>query len=1649
MADETVDIRYLLNSDEFARESARIDAAIRGTEHTSSAAVSQLDSDFQRLTKTVGKVGIATALAAAGREVYTFARDFNSKMTEVVTLSDEIESHLDDYKAKILALTGTVPIMAGDAASALYQIVSAGHDGADGMTILEQSAKAAIAGVSDTAIAADGITSILNAYQKDAEEAGAVSDMMFTTVRMGKTTFGELAAYIAQVTPTAAAYGVEMDQVLAAIATLTKSGVPTAQAVTRIRQAIVAGSKVLGDGAYTGRTFQEAMDLIAQKADGSESKLRALVPEIEAVNGVLGLTGINAEAAAAHLDEMTRSAGATERAFTQQMADPQRQIDLLKNNLLKAFAEIGDGALQLVGNVASVLNEAFDNGTASALIATVTTLSVAYGTYRAQLLLVAAAKRTLENTRYDEESRQLATLLTKEQQRALGITNLSRLTKEQATAVREKIAAEVQAARAAAQLATAEKIAASQSYQAALKRSLASKQAIVDAEAALAAAKASGDAARVEAAQQTLAAAQQERHAAAIAKKSAAQTYSVARTKATTAATAANTLQTRVAAATDTAAARAKNIFTVATTRLARAFKALKAAFLSNPLGAIITVITTAAAAMSLFGDDTEEAASGVSALSDALAKHQTEMSREIAKIDELFDALRKAEKGTQEYADAKDAILSGYGSYLNSLDEEVRQLKDVEGAYVAIKNAAIESATARAKASFVEDASNRAAGAMGTAISGLRKGLESELSDKFKKQTPGLVDRIIAQMTNIMSRPGISAAAAKYDIAEILRGYGINWTGLADISEHGFGWNKNYINDYVEAFQSLEQVQKIADEVFTPPTASSTNNTTEQVETVSTRVATLRAEIKEAQAELQKLRDADSTASEAQISQATARLKALQDQLETYTGVSSKGASETVKKQQELGQTMAQAEIDAQAQRIAAMRDGRTKRLAEVDLEYQQTQAKIAKDKASAQSKGATDSQLEVYDSLAAAAEQKRIADRAKIEQEYARQTAEEYRQLADVFLTEEQRKAKAREKTYQDMRDKALDDLLSGNIDGVQYIDLSVRIDNAESKAELDAEVERYRAYLEERNRIEEEFDAEVARLKKSKSKGGAGDEIEQRRRIRDGELQELEERLGITGDSFISFVDSLIYKSTEDILSLIETAQNELNKLGQDGDPAKRAEQQNRLNAASAALNRRKGSNSNVDSPNSKSIKRWTELQKILKGVCDEFDEIGEAIGGTAGEAIKAAGEIATCALRLVDGITMIATSSSQAMEGTSTAAATAIQNVERASVILAVISAALQLATKIAQLFTKDHELSEETIKSYEAYMDATDDLIDKQKELLEVMTGIQALMVSNAGVEAIKRQEEATRNLGKAYLASRAKRSHSYGYKAEQKLRDYQNEIQAAGFDWNRLLGSGRMEGLFDLSSEEIERFKHELPEVWAKLDEDTRKYLDTLIECSEKMHELGEATTEALTGFSLDDARDELLDFLNDMEATFDNVAENFQSRMMTAINRVIATGLDSRLKKWYENLSTAMEDGVLSDVERKALKEEYESIYREAQERQKEAYNLSGIDPDTVAANGLRGEISEKITEETATKLEGLFRVTYDKVAEIRGIAADQLQTLQDGFSDVAEMLRYQAAIEENTRRTAENTDPLAAKLDAVIDELQGIKKGGGVYAK
>ena len=347
-----------------------------------------------------GGIGIsaATAFAQAAKSSYDFEKEFRKNMLEVATISTQVTDDMTGFMNQVMSITQEIPIKAPEAAKALYSIVSAGHDGADGMKILEVSAKAAVGGLTETETAADAVTTILNAYKMSAEEAGTVSDQLFTTVRLGKTTFGELGASIAQVAPIAAAYGISIDQVLGAVASLTKQGTPTAQAMTQIRAAIQGTAGELGDAAFQGRTFQEALQLINEKAGGSASKMKEMLGTDEGLAATLALTGKNAKSAASDLGELQNSLGATEAAFEKMKDAADNQLTLLANNVQAYLRPLGEKILKEVSDIAKAFNEAFENndieGTISNLESLVKNAAGAFLSYKTAILLVQVAQHS-------------------------------------------------------------------------------------------------------------------------------------------------------------------------------------------------------------------------------------------------------------------------------------------------------------------------------------------------------------------------------------------------------------------------------------------------------------------------------------------------------------------------------------------------------------------------------------------------------------------------------------------------------------------------------------------------------------------------------------------------------------------------------------------------------------------------------------------------------------------------------------------------------------------------------------------------------------------------------------------------------------------------------------------------------------------------------------------------------------------------------------------------------------------------------------------------------------------------------------------------------------------------------------------------------
>jgi len=301
---------------------------------------------FGRGVANVGKA-LTGAFVAAGAAMVLAARraeEFNVQVAQIATIASVSTSRV---KKEIRGMSAEFGLAKDELTTGLYNALSAGIPKDNAFEFMKIAAKTAKAGAASTAESVDLLTTALNAFGKPASEAEAVSDSLFTAVRLGKTTIGELGASFAKVAPLAAASGVAMDQVLAGVATLTKQGTPTAEAMTQIRAAIKAANDVLGDGWSKTMSLQGAMQKMSDAAGGSTSAIVKMTGRVEGAMAVLGMTGQNAQGAADDLAEVTKSAGAMGNAFKEvEDATPLAKIRQALDNMV---VTAGDVALKALG----------------------------------------------------------------------------------------------------------------------------------------------------------------------------------------------------------------------------------------------------------------------------------------------------------------------------------------------------------------------------------------------------------------------------------------------------------------------------------------------------------------------------------------------------------------------------------------------------------------------------------------------------------------------------------------------------------------------------------------------------------------------------------------------------------------------------------------------------------------------------------------------------------------------------------------------------------------------------------------------------------------------------------------------------------------------------------------------------------------------------------------------------------------------------------------------------------------------------------------------------------------------------------------------------------------------------------------------------
>lgn len=355
-------VKVGMNVDEFVSGTVRIAKELDTLATSTERSLKSFDRMGDRL-KDIG-IGLSAAITApiagVGLASLKMAEDFELSMRKVTSLlGTDAAAAFQPLSDGVLELSKRIGVDAVGATNALYEAISAGIPKDNALEFLEVASKAAIAGVTSTKVAVDGMTSAMNAFGLKSSEAQKLADAMFQAVNIGKFSFEQLSAAMGIASGTAAQLKVSYQEVLAAAATITKQGFSVSEAMTMIQSAMTALIKptaqmnelIKRTGAESGtaligmKGLEGSLNALATAADGDLTTIAKAFGRLEGTKALLALTGKNAQMAAEDLKGVTNSLGAAGLAFDEIDKSFSRQMDRFNTNLKDIGIQLGTALL--------------------------------------------------------------------------------------------------------------------------------------------------------------------------------------------------------------------------------------------------------------------------------------------------------------------------------------------------------------------------------------------------------------------------------------------------------------------------------------------------------------------------------------------------------------------------------------------------------------------------------------------------------------------------------------------------------------------------------------------------------------------------------------------------------------------------------------------------------------------------------------------------------------------------------------------------------------------------------------------------------------------------------------------------------------------------------------------------------------------------------------------------------------------------------------------------------------------------------------------------------------------------------------------------------------------------------------------------------
>lgn len=1017
----------------------------------------------------------------------------------------------------------------------------------------------------------------------------------------------------------------------------------------------------------------------------------------------------------------------------------------------------------------------------------------------------------------------------------------------------------------------------------------------------------------------------------------------------------------------------------------------------SNPIGAILAVVTATATALYLFADGADKATVAQKAMADVEKTTSEEMAKQTAQIKSLqrqihdntlaIDARRSAIKKLQEIAPNYNATISEEGriirentqaidEYLDRLQKQIR-LKAVEDKLVELEKQKIEHEE------------------------GLQKAREKEKHYKLD-----------------YSQAGVGAGQMNEYLKNKIRE------------------NEALIRGTEEALAKLSRQQAELTQQLQAPTKSEGRTLAQEIEDNNKA-------LNEALDKRRKLlREKGATTEDGRshvevIEELDKQIKGYRDKLNTLTGRSSAGGSkpnanhEIVERKQqaiELRQAQDRLEreqqellIKQQEERIATMQDGWKKEEAVLALNAEkrkQAYKRVERDLVDALREERR-KQWEIDNPKAK--DQGKVFDPARV-------TEADLSQSSKALLQEQQRILNEQE--LQEHKEH-----LEKLIDGYETYEQQVE------KLRKDYAKRREALYQHDASGNRQGYKAGVTK----------GNEAEVNLKEREA-IERISVEFAQREESFKAWMDQVASMSLGQLSEALKQAELELSKakLTIGADPQQLAIAQAKVATLRSSL--AKVSAQDGVAPGRRAVKEWKDLADMLDKSAKSFDELGSAVGGTAGKLLSGIGGITSSTFSAINSIVQLTQSSTAGMAAAGQAASKSVQMVEKASVVLAVITTAIQVAQKIASLFNSD-ETKDKEIQRLQKRIDALQWTIDNQGAI-EIDRYVSSF--ERAREELRRAEESVGRFNGSLFKTSEVsayilRRQEAVRTSAERLAKVYESISYSAGKAIGGQKYSQAREQMKAMSEQQLALAQQINAEGSkkksdpAKIDEYRRK----MSELGAKQAEIVNKLTEEVLGSDFAKLSSELGDAIASAFEKGEDAAEAFNAKVSDIMRNIVKAQLTEQLLKKpildaFDKYKQRFKDVGFDPSKIRELVPDLAKDFKQIGDRYVPAYTealntLKKQMGDVLGAGEGAREASKKgiatASQESVDENNGLLRSMQGLTAEIqadvhrlRSIAGEQLLRL--------------AGIESNTSHLVGMREDLKSVQQTLSDiQTRGVK--------